>query len=150
MKKELIHWNHDPDCFYCGTQNPIGLKLKFYLDEETQEVFTEYEASKLFVAFGNIMHAGIQSGLFDEIMGWATYNLTGQMGLTSEIKIKFLRPAYVGKKLIVSCRIISHDGPEVQLSARIETPEGKVCSKATGTYYLLPQDAFRTFIVDKK
>lgn len=146
MKREIPNPYPEQECFFCGEKNPIGLRLKFYLDEETGVVTTEYVPSKLFMGLGNILHGGIQSGLFDEIMGWTTHTLTGQMGVTTEISIRFLKPAYVGKKLIISSRITSQEKSKVQLEASIETAEGAVCTRATGTYYLLPQDKFEQLV----
>jgi len=42
MKKEIPNPYQDKRCFYCGSKNPEGLKLHFYRDDETEEVFTEY------------------------------------------------------------------------------------------------------------
>jgi uncharacterized protein (TIGR00369 family) len=146
MKKEIPNPYPEQACFFCGEKNPVGLKLRFYLNEKTGEVTTEYVSSRLFMGLGNILHGGIQSGLFDEIMGWTAHTLTGQMGVTSELNIQFLKPVYLGKKLMVSCRIISQRGAKVHLGAQIETTEGTVCTQATGTYYLLPQDKFDQLI----
>jgi uncharacterized protein (TIGR00369 family) len=146
VKKEIPNPYPEQECFFCGDKNPVGLKLRFYLNEETGEVTTEYLPSRLFLGLGNILHGGIQSGLFDEIMGWTTHTLTGQMGVTTELSIHFLKPVYVGKKLIISCRIISQKNSNVQLEAFIETAEGAVCTRATGTYHLLPQDKFEQLI----
>jgi uncharacterized protein (TIGR00369 family) len=146
MKKEIPNPYPEQECFFCGKRNPVGLKLRFYLNEESGEVTTEYVSSRLFMGLGNILHGGIQSGLFDEIMGWTAHTLTGQMGVTLELNIQFLKPAYLGKKLTVSCRIISQQGSKVHLSAQIATAEGTVCTQATGTYYLLPQEKFEKLI----
>lgn len=100
LKKEIINLYPGRDCLFCGEENPIGLKLKFYLDEETGEVSTEYLPSRLFVGLGNVLHGGIQAGLFDEIMGWTAHNLTGEMGVTSELRVKFLKPVYLGKQIM--------------------------------------------------
>ncbi len=146
MKKEIPNPYPEQECFFCGEKNPVGLKLRFYLNKETGEVTTEYSASRLFMGLGNILHGGIQSGLFDEIMGWTAHTLTGQMGVTSELNIQFLKPAYLGTKLMVSCHIISRQDLKVHLGATIETADGTVCTQATGTYYLLPQDKFDQLI----
>jgi uncharacterized protein (TIGR00369 family) len=146
MKREIPNPYPEQECFFCGEKNPIGLKLRFYFDEETGEVTTDYVPSRLFVGLGNILHGGIQSGLFDEIMGWTAHTLTGQMGVTLELAIQFLKPAYLGKKLTVSCRITSHENAKVHLGATITTAGGTVCTEATGTYYLLPQDTFEKLI----
>ena len=146
MKSEIPNPYPEQECFFCGEKNPVGLKLRFYLDEETGEVTTEYVPSRRFMGLGNILHGGIQSGLFDEIMGWTAHTLTGRMGVTSELAIKFFRPVYLGKKLMVSCRITARENAKVHLGAAITTVEGTVCTEATGTYYLLPQDTFEKLI----
>ena len=146
MKIEIPNPYPEQECFFCGKKNPIGLRLKFYLDEETGEVITDYVPSKLFMGLGNILHGGIQAGLFDEIMGWTTHTLTGQMGVTSELTIHFLQPVYLEKKLLISCRIMSRQNAKDQLESTIETAEGAVCTRATGTYHLLTQDKFEKLI----
>jgi uncharacterized protein (TIGR00369 family) len=149
MKKEIPNIYTDQECFFCGSNNPVGLKLRFYLDEDAGEVSTEYKASRLFVGLGNILHGGIQAGLFDEIMGWTAHNILKEMGVTTELTIQFLSPAYVDTTLRVSCHIISREGPKAHMEARIETLEGTLCSKATGVYHMLPQEKFNKIIFDQ-
>lgn len=146
MKKEIPNPYTDQECFLCGERNSAGLKLKFYVDDESGEVTSDYVPSKPFTGLGNIFHGGIQSALFDEIMGWTAHFHTGQMGVTSELTVQFLRPAYLGQKLIVSCRISSREGSRVRLDATIVTSEGALCARATGTYYLLSKERFENLV----
>ena len=146
MKKAIPNQYSGQECIFCGEKNPVGLKLKFYLEEETGEVSTEYLPAKPFVGLGNILHGGIQAGLFDEIMGWTAHHLTGEMGVTFELKVNFIKPVYLGKKIFVSCRMTSRQDQKVILDAKIATADDAVCSKATGTYYLLPKDRFQKII----
>jgi acyl-coenzyme A thioesterase PaaI-like protein len=149
MQKEIPNIYIEQGCFFCGSNNPVGLKLRFYLDEEAGEVSTEYKASRLFVGLGNILHGGIQAGLFDEIMGWTAHNILKEMGVTTELTMQFLSPAYVDTTLRVSCHIIYREGPKAHMEARIETLEGTLCSKATGIYHMLPQEKFNKIIFDQ-
>lgn len=149
MKKEIPNIYTDQECFFCGSNNPVGLNLRFYLDEETGEVSTEYMAARLFVGLGNILHGGIQAGLFDEIMGWTAHNILKEMGVTTELTMQFLSPAYIGTTLRVSCRIVSREGPKARMVARIETSEGTICSKAIGIYHMLSMEKFQKIISGK-
>lgn len=142
MKREIPSPYTDQRCFFCGGRNTSGLRLKFYLDEEAGVVSTEYTASEPFRGLGDILHGGIQCGLFDEIMGWTSHILTGQIGVTSDLAVKFLKPVFLGTRVVVFCRIAGREGPKVLLEARIEAPEGVVCATATGRYHLLPQERF--------
>lgn len=57
-----------------------------------------------------------------------------------------MKPVYVEQKITASCRMVSRRGPKVELEARIENSDGVVCSRATSTYYLVPQDKFLKLI----
>ncbi len=149
MKNEIPNPYPEQHCFFCGQHNDAGLKLRFYIDEETNEVSTEYLASPPFTGLGKILHGGIQGGLFDEIMGWTAHYLSGRMGVTTDLNIRFIKPAYLGRTLRVSCRISEQTGPRVHLEARIETSGRQVCSTATGVYHLLSDERFDAIIHDK-
>lgn len=149
-KKEIPNIYTDQECFFCGNNNPVGLKLRFYLDEEAGEVSTEYKASRLFVGLGNILHGGIQAGLFDEIMGWTAHNILKEMGVTTELTIQYIAPAYVATTFTVTCRVVSKEGPKAKMEATIATADGVICSKATGVYHLLPKEKFNEIISGKQ
>lgn len=144
-------------CFFCGEHNPIGLKLTFYETEtDPPELVLQWEASTLYSGFGSILHGGIQSGLFDEIMGWTTHHFTGKMGVTTALQVQFLKPVYVEQKIEVRRRIEARDGDKIHLAAKISNPSGQTCTTATGTYFLVelakfeklvePESAGRTFL----
>jgi len=142
MKKELPNTYPGQECFFCGEKNPIGLKLKFYFDDSTGEVSTDFLPSRLFAGLGNILHGGLQAGLFDEIMGWATHSLTGKPGVTTDLSLAFLKPVYLEAPLRVTCRILSREGGRISRAAEIRQPEGTVNTRATGTYQLLSSEKF--------
>ena len=75
MKKEIQNPFPDNNCFYCGSDNNLGLKLEFFWDEDKQETYTEYLPSQYFTGQGNILHGAIQMGLLDEIMGLTSHGL---------------------------------------------------------------------------
>lgn len=142
MKREIENPYQDGLCFYCGPNNQDGLKLKFYLDEETGEVSTEYLPSAPFIGQGQILHGGIMIGLLDEIMGWMSHVGTGEMAVTSDIRVEFLRPVYLGIPVRVTCRVTSTENPRIHMEAEIVNGDGVVCSRATGTYHALARDRY--------
>lgn len=145
--KEIANPYPGQDCFFCGRENEIGLKLKFFMtDTVPPELVTRLTPAKNLKGLGRILHGGFQSGLFDEIMGWTTHCLTRSMGVTSNLEVKFLRPAYVDQEIEVRCGIESIDGSSVNLSARITDASGRVCSTATGTYVTMPTDKFSAIV----
>ncbi len=147
MKKEIIAPYPDKNCFFCGSENNAGLKLKFYLDEEKDEIYTEYLPDKQFAGQGDILHGAIQMGLLDEIMGWACYAFTKQMAVTSDISIKFHRPTYIcEEKINVKCKILSSEGHKVHMSATLSNNAGGKCTSATGTYHILSEEKYAKLI----
>ena len=150
MKKEIPYPYPDNNCFFCGDENPKGLKLKFYWDKEEKETYTEYLPTQHFVGQGNILHGAIQMGLLDEIMGWTVYAFTQEMAVTSDLNIKFLRPTYIrGEKINLSCRVTSQEGPKVNMQATLSNNDGDVCTTATGTFHILPLDKYNDLIQGK-
>lgn len=142
--KLLPNQYRNGQCFFCGPANPVGLKLSFFeTDTQPKELVCKWRPSNIFTGFGKILHGGIQSGLFDEIMGWTTLHLTAKVGVTSSLNIEFLKPLYVEQEIEIRCRIGSQEGSRVNLTAEISNSDGKICSKATGTYILMDSERFR-------
>jgi uncharacterized protein (TIGR00369 family) len=150
MKKEIENPFPGNSCFFCGSDNSNGLKLKFCWDEEKKETYTEYLPAQHFAGQGKILHGAIQMGLLDEIMGWASYAYTQEMAVTSDLNVKFLRPAYIcGEKISAVCRITSKQGPKVNMQATLSNHEGDVCTTATGTYHILRPNRYQDLIQGK-
>jgi len=149
MKKEIPNPYQDKRCFYCGSENPEGLKLHFYRDDETEEVSTEYFPAQHFIGQGNILHGGIQLGLLDEIMGWTSYVYTGEMAVTSDFKAKFIMPVYLDKTVKAVCKVTSREDLKVHMHAALKNDEGLVCTTATGVYHILSPDKYQALINGK-
>lgn len=147
MNNEIQNPFPDGNCFFCGKNNEFGLQLKFYWDECKQEVYCEYLPAKKFVGQGNILHGAIQMGLLDEIMGWSSYAFTKEMAVTSTIDIKFVRPTYVnGKKISVSCKVTSQEGPKIKMDAKLLDMNGVVCTTAKGVYHIVSLEKYSDLI----
>jgi acyl-coenzyme A thioesterase PaaI-like protein len=150
MKKEIQNPFSGNNCFFCGSDNNEGLKLKFYWDEEKKETYTEYLPAQHFAGQGNILHGAIQMGLLDEIMGWTSYAFTQEMAVTSDLNIKFLRPTYIrGEKINVTCQVTSKEGPRVNMQATLSNNEGDVCTIAIGTFHILSPNKYKDLIQGK-
>lgn len=135
------------DCFFCGESNPVGLKLTFYeTDTEPRELVCRWSPPSIYKGLGRILHGGIQSGLFDEIMGWTTGHFFKQSGVTLGLNIRFLKPVFVEQEIEIRCRIDSQDRDKVHLIAEITNEKGILCTKATGTYLMLSPERFKSVV----
>ncbi|MCL4258100.1 MAG: PaaI family thioesterase [Anaerolineales bacterium] len=55
------------NCFACGMENPIGLKLEFYADPDTEGgVVGEYSVPKVYEGYPGLVHGGVISTIMDE------------------------------------------------------------------------------------
>ncbi len=138
-------------CFFCGPTNPVGLKLNFYeTDGQPHELVCTWVPTPVFKGFGRVLHGGIQSGLFDEIMGWTAFHLTKKVGLTGQLNVRFLKPLFIEQEIEVRCRIESHKGSRVSLTAEIKDSRGEICTTATGTYVLMEPEKFTELVGDSR
>jgi acyl-coenzyme A thioesterase PaaI-like protein len=140
-------YESDGTCFFCGSRNPVGLKLAFYETEsEPKELVCKWVPSVVYKGFGRVLHGGIQSGLFDEIMGWTALHITHKVGVTASLNVEFLEPLYIEQEIEVRCRVGSLNGSRLNLVAEIKNAAGAVCSRANGTYVLMEHDRFNVLV----
>ena len=148
--KKIPNIYPEGDCFFCGPRNAHGLKLEFERTEkEPPEVVCRWVPEARFKGLGNVLHGGIQCGIFDEIMGWATHTITGRMGVTGGLSVSFLKPVMVAHQMEARCRIASIEGRKVFLTAEIYDGDGVVATRAEGFYVLLDRDRFEKVVRGK-
>jgi uncharacterized protein (TIGR00369 family) len=118
----------DNNCFACGTDNPIGLKLKFRLDPENGTAVSETVIAEHFNGWKGTVHGGITTTLLDEIMVYASSS-TGWFTVTGSIEVRFHKPVPTEKLLTVTGRVEENRGRSILTSATIAF-EGKVLASA--------------------
>ncbi len=104
MKKEILNPYRKIEgynCFGCSPNNPFGLRLSFF--EEGDEIVLEWEPSKNYVGWDNILHGGIQATIMDEIASWVVFAKLQTAGVTREMNVKYRKPVLVSDGIIV-CR----------------------------------------------
>ena len=100
-------------CFLCGVQNPIGLKLTFYDDDD--RVRAQFTPGEEHQGYPGVMHGGITCALLDETIG-RTLVRQDIWAMTVDLQVRFHKPIPVGQPLTVL-------GELVRLRSR--TMEGK-------------------------
>jgi uncharacterized protein (TIGR00369 family) len=88
-------------CFVCGRDNPIGLKLVFQPDGDG--VRAEFVPSELHVGYDGLVHGGIISAIVDDALAnvWFT---RGQEAVTAKIEVRFRREVRPGDRLIIQAQ----------------------------------------------
>ncbi|MFC1850357.1 PaaI family thioesterase [candidate division CSSED10-310 bacterium] len=129
-------------CFGCSPINDAGLQMQFYTDEVS--LFSDVVVPGHLCGWKNLVHGGVISTLLDEIMGRAAIYLLKRLHLTKSMTIDFMKPVYIGEKLLVEARIKEiKQEKRVEVIGWIRNEQHQVCASATGTFILFSIAAIR-------
>ena len=126
-------------CFACGTDNPIGLNLKFYSLGDA--VCSEITLQKYHEGWQDIAHGGIISTLLDEVMSWAIMYSKRTFLVTRKMDVKYVRNVLIGTPLTVTGRLVDDTKPpRVKAKAEIRDDEGTLLVRGNGEFVVLPEE----------
>ena len=83
-------------CFACGPDNPIGLQIRFELNDG--RVTAQFTANENHVGFENTVHGGIIYSALDDVMANVLY-LQGIKAHTARCEIRYRRALEVGQTI---------------------------------------------------
>ncbi|RLI62017.1 MAG: hypothetical protein DRO88_12330 [Promethearchaeia archaeon] len=137
-------------CFACSKSNPIGLKLRFFVNKKTDVLVSRYIIPKEFCGFPKFSHGGILTTLVDELMAHITFYKFGRYGITKSINVKFLRPVLINEPIFIQSTISNSTegkaGKEVHVNAKIfsgNDSSGKLNVSSEGILVILPDERFK-------
>jgi uncharacterized protein (TIGR00369 family) len=123
-------------CFACDPRNTLGLRMKFFADDEKDEVFVRIKPEEHFSGFPGILHGGVQCALVDEVAFWAMFDKLKRIGVTSKVEMEFLSPVPTSSLLEIRGKIDKIQGRRVFVSVSILNEDGEVCTRSRVTYYI--------------
>jgi len=123
--------NPHGNCFACGSNNGLGLGLKFYKDKDNT-VFGSFFADPKFEGYSGIIHGGIIATLLDSAM---THCLLLQdiPALTGRLSIKYSAPIQTGTVVKLEARIV-HQFHEMFMLEGKAWVDGKRVASAEAKY----------------
>jgi uncharacterized protein (TIGR00369 family) len=121
----------DRQCFVCGQDNPIGLKLSFEIDEAARTIKTVFIPRKAHQGFEGVVHGGIISSILDEAMANLAFAL-GYNAVTAKLTVRFKRPLTVGERVTVTGRLVKEAKRAIQAEAVAVKDDGTVIAEAEG------------------
>jgi len=137
------------DCFACGTNNPIGLKLDFY--RRGDSVCSDVVLSRNHVGWQNMAHGGIISTLLDEVMSWTVIYFKKAFPVTRRMQVRYLRPVPVESELTVQGMLRSHSkANSCKAAAVLLDTEGNVLARGEGDFAVLSGDKLAVIPEDLK
>ena len=76
----------------------------------------------------------------DEVAAWVVFIKLETAGLTSDLQIRYLKPAYTNRGILrIEGRIRLDEGKNVRIDTLLLNPDGEICSEAEVTYRVFPQ-----------
>jgi uncharacterized protein (TIGR00369 family) len=120
-------------CFACGKDNPQGMRLKFYIDEQTRQAVCKFKLTRRYQGPPGHAHGGIIATILDEAMGKVN-KLSKVVALTRVMSVEYLKPVPLGKPLIVTARQQHADGREHTNLAEITDDKGQILARSTGKF----------------
>ena len=125
-------------CFVCGLENPIGLKMAFYEDEEGR-VVAKFTPGDEHQGFPGIVHGGIVTSLLDEVLGRVAI-AAERWVVTGRLNIRFRRPVPVGETLTIVGEVVNWKKRTLEARGEIRLSDGQVGAEATGTFLEIPSE----------
>jgi uncharacterized protein (TIGR00369 family) len=151
-KRKVVHGHAtDPKvkgpqnhCFGCGKDNPTGMRLKFYIDEEARHATCKFKLSRRYTGPPGHAHGGIIATILDEAMGKIN-RLSRVVALTRSMNVEYLKPVPLGKPLTVIARPQHVQGREHTNMAEISDEQGQVLARSTGKFIAVDMARFAKF-----
>jgi acyl-coenzyme A thioesterase PaaI-like protein len=132
-------------CFVCGRDNPVGLHLHFYTDEENR-VHAEFTPREEHQGFPGVMHGGLVTTMLDELIG-RTAIAMDLWCMTVKLDVRFKKPVPIGAALKMQGEITKKSSRLLEGRGEIRLPDGSLAVEATGTYMKIPaaqMEAYKT------
>ena len=129
-------------CFVCGDQNPLGLKLRFYVEDGI--VKTVFNPEPDHCGYKDVLHGGLVATILDETMGWAANRAMHRMTVTAELKIRYLKPTPGHKSVHAQAEIVKAHKRLCYVKAQVQSEDGEVFATAESRFFpLSPEDTLK-------
>lgn len=126
-------------CFVCGRDNPIGLHLHFFVDEQNR-VHTQFTPRVEHQSFPNVLHGGLISALVDETIGRAAiaHNI---WCMTAELTVRYKKPVPIDEPLSVTGELTDINRRVLRGHGEIRSArDNTLLAEADATYIRLPEE----------
>ncbi|MBK9290815.1 MAG: PaaI family thioesterase [Bacteroidetes bacterium] len=112
--------------------------MEFFLDGD--KIVSEWMPGPDFQGFYQVIHGGIQATLADEIAGWVVQVICKSAGVTTDLKVKYIRPVLLQNgPLRLEAWIENREENRVTVRANIIDKHATLCTTAEVTYHLFDE-----------
>jgi acyl-coenzyme A thioesterase PaaI-like protein len=129
-------------CFVCGRENPVGLHVHFFADEQNR-VHAEFTPRAEHQGFPSVMHGGLISTLLDETIG-RTAVANDFWCVTAELTVRYKKPVPIGEPLRLLGEIVNQDARTLKGRAEIRSVrDNTLLAEAEGVYIRISDERRR-------
>ena len=123
-------------CFGCGTENPIGLRLRF--ERVDGGARAEFRPRPELQGWDGMLHGGIILTMLDETLAYATLFAVGP-AVTATIEARLRRPAPLDQVYTLFGQVVRSRLGMVQARGQITDPNGQLIAEAEGKFMIMAQ-----------
>ena len=122
------------NCFVCGAENPIGLKVKFSIVNEV--CVGSFTPQMQHTGYDNLTHGGILFSLLDDVMAnWAW--LQGKKCFTAKADIRYRQELPIGTEVLLEGPCTKLRGGLAQMGGLIiRKDDQSVVAESTGSFMM--------------
>ena len=124
----------DHQCFVCGQDNALGLRLHFRKDASALAVEADLRFAAHLQGWQDTVHGGLLATVLDEAMVQAAM-AGGITCVTAEITVKYKKPAMTGTPYGLSGKVLETRGRIITAESRVCDASGQVFAQASGRLF---------------
>jgi acyl-coenzyme A thioesterase PaaI-like protein len=122
-------------CFVCGPDNPLGLRLRFRMDGEICRA--DFTPGPFHCGYERLVHGGIVYSALDDVMANWLF-LQGIRGHTARCEIRYREPVELGDRLLLEGRLVKRKGRLVMLTGKAtRAADNILVAETEGTFMVV-------------
>ena len=120
------------NCFVCGPDNPIGLRIRFRLEGEL--CVGEFTPGNNHMGYNDVVHGGVIYSAMDDVMANWLF-LKGVRAYTARCSIRYRHPVRPGSTLCLEGRLVKRKGKLAVLQGKAICKEtAQVCAETEASF----------------
>jgi len=121
------------NCFGCGADNPLGLKLSFTGAPEEGRVWAEFQPQPFMAGGVDVMHGGFIALLLDEASS-KVLSILDKQGVTRNIEVSYEKPVALDRPIRIEACLIEQERRKHSIEARVLNSNGDVLAKSNALF----------------
>lgn len=128
-------------CFVCGLENPIGLNLRFFINDDGT-VETEFKLGEAYQGYPGIVHGGVVASILDEVLGRVHMGSDPEQPrfmYTAKLDVRYRKPVPINRPLKAIGYPIKVKKRSATSHAELLSENGEVLVEADGLLVNVPE-----------